>query len=124
MAGARDSRQGSVERLVRLVEGLALPEVEVSTTYGDPSLKVRGKAMVTVKADDLLYLSCPLDVKEMLMEVAPEIYFQTEHYQGWPGILVRLDVIADAELSLRLEDAWRYRAPKRLAATRKAGPTT
>jgi hypothetical protein len=52
----------------------------------------------------------------MLMEVAPHIYYQTDHYRGWPGLLVRLDIIADEELSLRLEDAWHYRAPKRLAA--------
>lgn len=118
MAHTRDSREASVERLLRLVKQLGLPEVELSTSYGDPSLKLRGKAMATVKGDDLLYLACPLEAKEMLMEAAPHIYFQTEHYQGWPGVLVRLEVIADEELGIRLEDAWRYRAPKRLAATR------
>jgi len=118
LARAQDSRHKAVERLMRLIERLGLPEVELWTSYGDPSLKLRGKSMVTVKADDLLYLACPIEAKEMLMEVAPHIYFQTDHYKGWPGLLVRLDVIADAELSLRLEDAWRYRAPKRLAAGR------
>jgi hypothetical protein len=118
MARTRDSREASVQRLMRLVDGLDLPEVELSTSYGDPSLKLRGKAICTVKADDLLYLPCPIEAKEMLMEAAPHIYFQTEHYQGWPGLLVRLDVIGDEELGIRLEDAWRYRAPKRLASTR------
>ena len=124
MANPRDSRNGAVERLMRLTDALGLPEVEVSTSYGDPSLKLRGKALVTVKADDLLYLSCPIEAKEMLMEAAPQIYFQTDHYKGWPGLLVRLDVIEDAELSLRLEDAWRHRAPKTLAASRAAKRNT
>ena len=53
-----------------------------------------------------------------LAVVEADIYYQTDHYRGWPGLLVRLDVIGDEELSLRLEDAWRYRAPSRLAATR------
>lgn len=118
MVRGNDSREVSVERLLKLVRKLGLPEVELSTSYGDPSLKVRGKAMVTVKADDVLYLGCPIEAKEMLMEAAPEIYYQTDHYKGWPGLLVRLAVISDEELSLRLEDAWRHRAPKKLAAAR------
>jgi hypothetical protein len=75
---------------------------------------------VTVKEPDILYLPCPLEVKEMLMEMAPDIYYETDHYKGWPGLLVRLDAISDEELSLRLEDSWRYRAPKKLAAARAA----
>ena len=49
------------------------------------------------------------------MEAAPGIYFETDHYKGWPAVLVRLAAISDAELSQRLGEAWRHRAPKRLA---------
>jgi hypothetical protein len=65
-----------------------------------------------------MVLHCPLDVKEMLMEMAPEIYFQTPHFEGWPGLMVRLDVIGDEELMLRIENAWRFKAPKKFAAKR------
>jgi hypothetical protein len=119
MAQAAGIRQSAVNRLMRLVEQCELPEVELSTSYGDPSLKLRGKVLVTVKEAGILYLPCPLEVKEMLIEMAPEIYYQTDHYSGWPGLLVRLDPIGDEELALRLEDAWLYRAPKSLAASRK-----
>src|SRR3569833_1735871 len=68
-----------------------------------------------------MVLHCQLEAKEMLMERAPDIYFQTDHFKGWPGLLVRLDVITDEELSLRLEDAWRFKAPKKLATQH---PTT
>jgi hypothetical protein len=118
MARGSGDRQVAVERLLGLVAKLGLPEVEMSTSYGDPSLKVRGKAMVTVKEPDVLYLPCPLEMKEVLMEAAPQIYYQTDHYKGWPGLLVRLDVIGDEELGLRLENAWRFRAPKTLADKR------
>ena len=118
MARGHGDRQAAVKRLMQLVERLGLPEVTLSTSFGDPSLKLRDKALVTVKEPGILYLPCPLEVKEMLMEMAPDIYYQTDHYKGWPGLLVRLDVIRDEELSLRLEDAWRYRAPKKLAASR------
>jgi len=46
--------------------------------------------------------------------MAPQLYWQTEHFRGWPGLLVRLDAISDEELGLRLEDAWRFRASRRL----------
>lgn len=29
----------------------------------------------------------PMDEKERLIEMAPEIYFETEHYKGWPALL-------------------------------------
>jgi hypothetical protein len=50
------------------------------------------------------------------MEMSPDIYFETDHYVGWPAVLVRLSVIGDEELSLRLEDAWRFKAPRTVAA--------
>lgn len=110
------SKDRTVERLMRLVERRGLPEVELSSAHGDPALKLRDKTLAVVKEAGIIYLPCPLSMKEVLLESAPEIYYQTDHYRGWPGLLVRLDVIGDEELTLRLEDAWRYRAPKRLAA--------
>jgi hypothetical protein len=115
---SKAAAQKSFDRLVRLANSLDLPDVEVGTTHGAPALRVRDRPFVSIKGDDLMVLHCPLEMKEMLMEMAPEIYFQTKHFKGWPGLLVRLDVIGDEELSLRIEDAWRFRAPKKLAATR------
>ena len=48
------------------------------------------------------------------VEAAPEIYFETDHYKGWPAVLVRLRKIKAAELKHRLARAWRLKAPKRL----------
>jgi len=106
------------ERLVRLSKKLGLDDVAIGTTYGSPALRVHDRPFASIKEDDLMVLHCPIEVKEMLMEMAPDIYFQTDHFKGWPGLLVRLDVITDEELSLRLEDAWRFKAPRRLAAKR------
>jgi hypothetical protein len=100
-----------------------LPEVEESTWFGTPSLKVRGKSFTRLKDADTLVVMCALDEKEMLMEAAPEVYFETDHYKGWPAVLVRLKSIKAAELRHRLEQAWRLKAPKRLVAEleRKGG---
>lgn len=105
------------ERLIRLVTEARLPEVEEASHYGTPALKVGGKAFVSVKNDETIVLSIPLDEKERLMEMAPDIYFQTDHYRGWPSLPVRIEAIGDEELKIRLVAAWRFRAPKKLAAT-------
>jgi hypothetical protein len=97
-----------------------LPEVEESTSYGTPALKVRGKLFVRLKDADTLVVMCPIDEKEMLMAASPKVYFETDHYKGWPAVLVRLKAISAAELRHRLEQAWRCRAPKKLAAERRA----
>ena len=93
-----------------------LPEVEESTWYGTPSLKVGGKGFARLKDADTLVVLCALDEKEMLMEADPKVFFETDHYKGWPAVLVRLKHVSTAQLRHRVEQAWRFRAPKRLIA--------
>jgi hypothetical protein len=51
------------------------------------------------------------------MQNNPDVYFETDHYKGWPAVLIRLSKIGDEELTHRLQIAWRRQAPKRLLAT-------
>lgn len=55
-------------------------------------------------------------VKEALIADNPEVYFTTPHFNGYPAVLVRLDVIGVDELEELIVDAWLTRAPKRVAA--------
>lgn len=105
------------ERIRRLALQAGLPGITVGTSYGTPALIVGKKSFVRLKDDSTLVLLCPVEAKEILLEMAPAIYFQTDHYIGWPAVLVRLDAIGDAELAQRLIEAWRFKAPKRLVAT-------
>ena len=57
----------------------------------------------------------------MMLEARPDLYFQTPHYEGYPGVLVHLDAIDLDELRERIEDAWLIQAPKRLAKDYLAG---
>jgi hypothetical protein len=108
--------ESEIGRAARLAA--ELPEVELSTWYGTPSLRVRGKSFLRVKEPGVLVVMCPLGLKEALMEAEPELYFETPHYSGWPAMLVRLDAIDDARLKDRIECAWAQKAPKRLAKAR------
>ena len=61
----------------------------------------------------VLVVHCPLARKELLVEAAPDIYFDDDHYRGFPAIMVRLEAIDAADLRGLLEDAaaWAAAAP-------------
>ncbi|HTV67929.1 MAG TPA: MmcQ/YjbR family DNA-binding protein [Rhizobiaceae bacterium] len=114
-----DNLQPAFAKLVKAAAGL--PEVEESSWFGTPSLKVRGKGFARVKDPDTVVLMCSLEDKELLFETAPEIFFETDHYKGWPAILVRIKKISPKELKHRLAIAWRLKAPKKLAKQVEGG---
>lgn len=99
-----------------------LPGVVQAPSYGTPALKVGGKLIVRIKDRDTLVLASTPEEKEMLLEAAPAIYFETDHYKGWPSLLVRLSEIGDEELRHRLEAAWHRQAPKKLIKVWAAEP--
>lgn len=96
--------------------GARLPEVEVSTWFRSPSLKVAGKgfAPVRTEAEGLLVLMCELDEKEALLASGDPAFTTIPHYDGYPAILVDLDVIDRYLLAEMVNEAWRIKAPARL----------
>ena len=105
-----DDHDAAFSRIEVLASAKGLAGVERSTSYGTPALKVKGVAFVRLLDSQTLVLQCPLEQKVLLMEISPDIYFETDHYIGYDAVLVRLSAISDEELSLRLEDAWRFKA--------------
>jgi hypothetical protein len=92
--------------------GSTLRGVEKSTSYGRPALKVKGKAFaVAGKADDHFVLMLALERVGLLMEMEPDVFFQTPHYAGWPAVLVRYAAVPVGELPALLEEAWAQRVP-------------
>ena len=79
---------------VRII-GLALPGVEESTAYGFPALKVHGKLLACVPANrsaepaSLVVRVAPEDRTELLA-ADPDVYYVTDHYLDYDGVLVRL----------------------------------
>ncbi len=108
-----------LERAARLTAHL--PEVAIELWYGKPALKVAGKGFAgTGKVPGSLAVMCPLETKEHLIESEPGIYFETDHYRGWPWVLIRMDEVDDEALAHRLEVAWSLKAPKKLVRAREA----
>ncbi len=106
-------------RVAAIAASINLPGLETATSYGTPSLKVRGKFMARMFDDTTLVVRVPRAEKAFLMEADPQTFFETDHYRGYDAFLVRLDVADDATIAGRLECAWRMQAPARLVAGRK-----
>ena len=113
-SGLAATADGSFARVWRLAEGLKLPELVRSTTHGTPSLKVKNSFIGRLKDADTFAVFCPLEEKLLLMESVPSIYYETDHYRGWPYVLIHLDAVSDAELAHRIKLAWQAKAPLKL----------
>ncbi len=75
--------------------GLALPGVEEGTVYGAPALKFHGKLLACVPSHRSaepasLVVRVGLDDRAELLAADPDVYYVTEHYVGYEGVLVRL----------------------------------
>ncbi len=94
-----------------------LPEVEVSTSYGTPALKVSRKLFARLREDsEHLVLFVDFMEREALVQSSPEVFSVTPHYVDWPMVLIRLDRVEPDELAELVIESWRRRAPKRLLA--------
>ena len=82
--------------------GAALPDVEQTTTWGAPVLKVRGRMMackaINKQAEpNTLAVCIPIPQREELIAAEPATYYLKPHYEDYPCVLVRLSHIhADA----------------------------
>lgn len=103
--------------------GRALPEVVEGIWYRTPALKVRGKSFCRLKEDgtSVVFLLEDVGEQEMLIEAAPQLYFITDHYRGWPAVLAHLAKLPVAECRIRLEVGWRLKAPRTLVKVLDGG---
>lgn len=69
--------------------------------------------------DGVVAIRCAMATKEMLIEAAPDRFFDDDHYRNYPAVLVRLEAVDTDELAGLLRSAWTIQAP---ATLRKANP--
>ena len=92
--------------------GLALPGAEVATTYGSPALKVNGKMFACMAVHrsaepGSLVVLIDFDARSELLAAEPDVYYITDHYMGYPSVLVRLSRVHCDALPDLLRGAWR-----------------
>lgn len=72
---------------------MTLPGTERGTSYGKPAVKVKsnGRAFLfpSHEADTSFGVAIDRDTVEILKETDPGTFWQTPHYEGWEGVLIR-----------------------------------
>ena len=92
---------------------LSLPDTELSSSYGRPAVKLRGKAFVYPGREKGSFcLATPMGEKELLMETEPDTFWETPHYRGWPAVLVRYGSPSRERIEMIIERGWWDRATK------------
>jgi hypothetical protein len=106
---------------------LSLPGVEESTSYATPALKVEGKLFVRKHQDgESLVVRISDQAKAKRLAEQPDVFYLTDHYVGFPYVLVRMATVRPDTLGEVLEEAWRLVAlaapgsPPRSGRGRKA----
>jgi hypothetical protein len=93
--------------------GRTLPGVEVTITYGAPTLKVRGKMFVCIASNkaaepDTLVVMMDFPDRDALIADDPDTYYLKDHYLGYPCVLVRLARVRPDALRDLVIGAHRY----------------
>ena len=74
---------------------LTLPDTEQGSSYGKPAVKVasNGRAFLfpSHEPETSFGVAIDLDSIEILKETDPATFWQTPHYVGWEGLLIRYD---------------------------------
>jgi hypothetical protein len=116
MAQKRDSLDFDAVREI----ALALPGIEESTTPSGTSLRAAGRMLACPAVHDSaepnsLMVRVSVDERERLLTTEARTYYLTEHYAGYPAILVRLSRISHGALRDLLASAARQLAEKKRA---------
>jgi hypothetical protein len=105
---------------------LALPGVVEGTSYGTPGFRAGKKFMARLRDDDpdvMVLKPIEDDEQRFLMETQPKAFFLTDHYRGYPTILIRLSQVDTGHLQALIETAWRRLASKKTIAAYEADAT-
>lgn len=92
--GVGEKRRGHSFAAVEAI-GRALPDVDVTTAWGQPALKVHGKMFVCIASHksaepNSLVVMMPFADRDALLEDDPRTYYLKEHYLNHPCVLARL----------------------------------
>jgi len=86
---------------------LTLPGTEPSTSYGAPTVRLRSKPFVYPGRERSSFaIACPVEEKEFLIETDPDTFWETDHYRGWPAVLVRYGSPDGERIETLIRRAW------------------
>jgi hypothetical protein len=121
-------RRGNSFKAVESI-GRTLPDVEVTTAWGQPALKVRGKMFMCIASHtsaepNTLVVMMDFPDRDALIEDDPGTYYLKDHYLNYPCVLVRLsrihpDALRDLVIGAHRFVSAKARKKKRSTAVRE-----
>jgi hypothetical protein len=76
-------------------------------SWGTPGLKLKGRFLARLKEDgESLVLRIGFQTRDRLMRASPAVFYITDHYAGYPAVLVRLPKVRKRILQGLLREAW------------------
>lgn len=108
--------------------GLSFQGVVESTCYGEPALKIGDKmfaCMASHRSAEPGSLVARMDFlrRDELLAEAPEVYYLTDHYVGYPCVLARLDKIQPDALRGLLAGALLFIQSEKKKPSRRRSPS-
>jgi hypothetical protein len=84
-----------------------------------PSFRVRGTLFLRMhELPDVVFVRCgDLEERNELLKIEPGKFFITAHYEGYPGVLIRLSQVGLDEMAELVIESWRLCAPRRMLAS-------
>jgi hypothetical protein len=102
---------------------LSLPGTVLGKSYGKPAVKLvandRAFLFESHEADTSFGVAMDLDTIELLKETDPDTFWQTPHYVGWEGVLIRYDSKDPERVQSIIERSREWVASKAKARPRK-----
>ena len=112
------SRRGVTANAARKIM-LAHPGVTEGMSYGTPSWLLRKKFVARFRDNDtVLVVKCGDIERDLRLAADPRAFFLTDHYVGYPTVLIRLAEVRETDLREVCEVAWRRQASKKQLAER------
>jgi len=80
---------------------------------------VRGTLFLRIhELPDAVFVRCgDIEERNELLKTEPDKFFITAHYEGYPGVLVRLSEVDLDEMAELVIESWRLCAPRRMLAS-------
>ena len=79
---------------------LAIPGTDERPWFNQPSVFIHDRFLAKThhKEDAVTLQVGSMEMRDMMLEAEPKLFYITDHYKNWPGLLARLEVLDRATL--------------------------
>ena len=89
--------------------GLTKPDVIDCITWGTPGLKRKKRFMLRLKEDgESIAVRLDWETHDRLLATHPDVLYKSPHYDGYPAVLARLDLLRSTLAEELIQASWEF----------------